>query len=219
MFFALTVRVPAQAELDTSFGSTGKVVVNGALAGARDVVVQPDNKIVMVSSCSTINGSYAFCAARLNENGSLDSTFTGGGFMPPSGYVVDSMGVAAGQGGVRGVAIQNDGKLVLVGFANQTLAMARFNSNGTLDTSFGTGGRVFTDVTAGVPDSANNVVIQPDGKIILVGYSNGSTGQLFVARYASDGTLDASFGTGGIVKPTIAGHNTYGQSVAVQPDG
>jgi uncharacterized delta-60 repeat protein len=213
-----SANVLAQAQLDTTFNSTGKVVLNGALAGARDVVVQPDNKIVMVSECSTINGGFAFCAVRLNENGSPDATFGNGLFLPPTGFVIDTMG-AASQGGVRGVAIQSDGKLVLVGYANQDLAMIRYNTSGSVDSSFGTGGKVFTDINPGSQDRANKVVIQPDGKIVVVGYSSGTIGQLFVARYSSDGLLDASFGTGGIVRTTIAGQDTFGQSIALQADG
>ncbi|HEY0544521.1 MAG TPA: FG-GAP-like repeat-containing protein [Pyrinomonadaceae bacterium] len=177
----------------------------------------------MVSECSTINGGFAFCAVRLNENGLPDATFTGG-FLPPPGYVIDTMGAAPGGGGVRGVAIQNDGKLVLVGYANQNLAMVRFNPNGSLDSSFGSGGKVFTDVTPGDNDRANELAIQPDGKIVVVGYSEhqgsqSSTYQQFVARYATDGMLDASFGTGGIVRTTIAGQDTSGQSIVIQADG
>ncbi len=216
--FVLNADVSAQSELDTTFASTGKAVLSGALAGARDVVVQPDNKIVMISNCSTMSGSFAFCAVRLNENGSYDTNF-GGGPLPPPGYLLDSMGAGSGQGGARGVALQNDGKLVLVGYANQTLAMARFNPDGSLDASFGSGGKVFTDVTPDSPDRANKVVIQPDGKILVVGFSGSAYGQLFVARYAADGMLDASFGTGGIARTIIPDHLTAGISIELQPDG
>lgn len=220
--FGLNANVLAQSQLDTTFNSTGKVVLNGALAGARDIIIQPDNKIVMVSECSTINGGFPFCTVRLNENGSPDTTFGNGLFFPPPGFVLDPMGGQTGS--VRGVAIQNDGKLVLIGYVGENLAMIRYNPNGTLDSSFGSGGKVFTDVTPGDRDRAFKVAIQPDGKIVVVGYSEhlgsqSNTFQQFVARYSSDGMLDATFGTGGIVRTTISGQNISGNSIALQPDG
>ena len=218
--FVPNADVLAQPELDTTFNSTGKVVVSSAFAGAKDVVIQPDNKIVMVSACTTINMYYAFCAVRLNENGSPDSTFSGGSPFPPSGFVIDTMGANPGFGDARGVAIQSDGKLVLVGYAGQNLAMLRLNPNGSLDTSFGTGGKVFTDVNPG-QDIAHKVVIQPDGKIVVVGYSqsSGTSYQQFVARYNKFGMLDASFGVGGIVRTLISGYDTEGASIVLQTDG
>ena len=84
--FVLNADVAAQPELDTTFNSTGKAVFNiGARAGAWDTVVQPDNKIIMVSGCYSHNwGYFPFCVVRLNENGSLDTTF--GNFGAPENY-------------------------------------------------------------------------------------------------------------------------------------
>jgi uncharacterized delta-60 repeat protein len=214
---ALNIAISAQG-LDTTFGSGGKLIINtlGALATTDDMAIQPDNKIILVSECMHLDLSgVPFCAIRLNEDGSADFTFRGG---PP----VFSAGVftwfdTAHTGGVKGVVIQTDGKIIAVGFGpGLTAALVRYNSNGSLDTTFGSGGVVLTDVTAGSDDIAEKVAIQPDGKIVIVG----STGvDQFVARYLSNGTLDSSFGTGGIAKTVIAGDSIQGRSLALQPDG
>jgi uncharacterized delta-60 repeat protein len=224
----LNAAVFAQPELDTTFNSSGKKVLQiAALGNTNDMVIQPDNKIVLVSSCYSINVSFVpLCMVRLNEDGSFDSTF-GGGPLTPAG-VSFTIIQNAQSGTTSGVALQDDGKLVLAGHIsmtassnNENLIIARYNANGTLDKSFGSGGKVITDVAPGQNDRAKKVVIQPDGKIVVVGYQGTSTGgfQQFIARYTSDGTLDDSFGTGGIVKPTISGQSTLGISIALQPDG
>ena len=125
------------------------------------------------------------------------------------------------------VAVQADGKLVVVGetykhndFSTEDFVVARYNTNGTLDTTFGSGGRVRTDFPglAAVPSS---VVIQPDGKIVVAGGAFPLftfLGNFELVRYNPNGSLDASFGNGGIVTTTFP-EGSYASDVALQPDG
>ena len=126
------------------------------------------------------------------------------------------------------VAVQADGKLVVVGttyqnndFSDEDFAVARYNSNGTLDHTFGVGGKVQTDFP-GLAAVASSVVIQSDGKIVAAGGAFPLftfLGDFKVVRYNPDGSLDSSFGDGGIVTTTFLGQGSYAFAVALQPDG
>ena len=125
------------------------------------------------------------------------------------------------------VAIQADGKLVVVGttyqdndFSDEDFAVARYNPDGTLDKTFGVGGKVQTDFP-GLAAVASSVVVQPDGKIVVAGGAFPLftfAGDFKVARYNPDGSLDTSFGEGGIVTTTFP-EGSYASDVALQADG
>src|ERR1700755_650464 len=104
----------AQTNLDPAFGSSGRsVVVANFLAAADDIAVQSDNKIILASSCRTLDIPLVpFCLTRLNEDGSVDTTFKGGANPVPSGVFTTFSG---GGGVVRGIAVQSDGKVIAVG--------------------------------------------------------------------------------------------------------
>jgi len=210
----------AQPELDTTFSSTGKRILQfSTIGGTSDIATQPDGKIVLFGSCFNINfGSFPFCLIRLNEDGSFDTTFTGP--QGSTGYVFNNI-PGYSSGGGSGIARQNDGKFVVVGFGNDVsndrFVIARFNENGSLDTSFGQGGFA---VNSSIVGRAYKVLIQPDGKILLVGFSGtGSQYQMLVSRYTTDGAPDNNFGTNGIVLVNIAGAFSTALSIALQPDG
>ena len=201
--------------LDPSFGTGGKVTTD--LAGA--LAVQADGKLVMAGGAPTANFGTAFALERFNSNGTLDASFGTGG------KVTSDFGGRFG--GATSVALQTDGKIVaagglVIGLFND-FVVARYNSNGTLDTTFGTGGKVITDF--GVSTQAMSVAVQPDGKIVVGGYANLDGGYNFeVVRYNSNGTLDASFGTGGKVTTTFGVEQqgfsyALAYSLAVQQDG
>src|SRR6185369_13250141 len=128
---------------------------------------------------------------------------------------------------VGGVAVQPDGKIVAAGAvqfsASSDFALARYNTDGTLDGTFGAGGKVTTDFTGGY-DFATSVVVQPDGKILAGGNAGMAPFAGFaLARYNSDGSLDATFGTGGKVATgffdTVFGQvSATAYSLALQPD-
>src|SRR5438552_13266724 len=152
--------------------------------------------------------------------GDLDPTFGTGGMVMTD--INRSTDIA------QAVAVQADGKLVVVGqtykhndFSGEDFVVTRYNTDGTLDNSFGSGGKVRTDFPglAAVPSS---VVIQPDGKIVVAGGAFPLftfLGNFEVVRYNPNGSLDTSFGDGGIVTTTFPGDGSYAFALALQPDG
>ena len=201
-----TVRFNPDGSLDSSFGGTGGVVtrLSDNFDGAMAVAIQPDGKIVIVSS--VFDGAWGkFGVVRYNPNGSLDTSFNG------SGIVLTPVGSA---GGPNSVAIQTDGKIVVAGSdGNDSFAIVRYNPNGSLDTTFDGSGKVLTPV-----GRANSVAIQADGKIIAAGgVISGSSFTL--VRYNADGSLDTSFNGTGIV--STPARNSWGgaSDLAIQTDG
>src|ERR1051325_2017809 len=192
------VRYNPNGSLDTSFNGSGIVLTPIGIAGySNSVAVQPDGKIVVVGS----NRNDSFALVRYNPNGSLDTTFNG------SGIVLTPVGSATS------VAIQTDGKIIAAGGMGPSwsaFVLVRYNTDGSLDTSFNGTGVVSTSVgTLGV---ASDLAIQTDGKIVVLGYS----AFFAVVRYNPDGSLDSSFGgTGKILNPL----SVYASSVAIQPNG
>jgi uncharacterized delta-60 repeat protein len=147
----------------------------------------------------------------------LDPTFGNGG------KVLTPIGNGGAQ--AYGAAVQSDGKIIVAGTAFTStssgidFALARYNTNGTLDTSFGTGGTVTTAFGNSNIQRAEGVAIQADGKIIAVGYVQNATFDLALARYNTDGSLDNTFGTGGKVTTDFDGLNDFAADVAIQTDG
>ncbi|HEY0321737.1 MAG TPA: FG-GAP-like repeat-containing protein [Pyrinomonadaceae bacterium] len=211
--FAL-VRYNSNGALDTGFDTDGKVTTALGISvdQAYAVVIQPDGKIVVAGT--TLNGSNTdFALARYNPNGSLDITFNS------TGKVTTAVGSSDDE--ARAVALQPDGKIVVAGYsyngANYDFAVARYNSNGILDTSFDTDGKVTTAVGSNY-DFARAVALQPDGKIVVAGYSLVTNSDVAVVRYNTDGALDTSFDTDGKVTTDVSGDD-FGNAVALQPDG
>jgi uncharacterized delta-60 repeat protein len=190
--------------LDDAFG------VNGGLSGiipfdigsvARAIAIQPDEKIVMAGYClnfDLVNPNLDFCLARLNPDGSPDSSFGG-----PFGVTTTAIG--SGNDFANAIAIQPDGKIVVAGWCANGVAVefcvARYLANGQLDTTFGSAtGKVSTSVSAG-DDYASTLAIQPDGKIVVAGYCNDPffTEAFCAIRLQSSGVRDTTFGTSGAV--------------------
>ena len=208
------VRFNSDGSKDTSFDTDGEVTTSfGGDDQARAVLVQPDGKIVAAGFWD--GGSAHFAVARYNSNGSLDTSFSTNGLATVDFGAEDF---------ARAAALQADGKIVLAGCTNvsgnSNVALARLNTNGSLDTSFDTDGRVTTAVSASLSDCANGVAIQSDGKIVVTG--SVTTGFLaanvVVIRYNSNGSLDTGFGAGGIVTTSVSGLD-LGTAVAIQSDG
>ncbi len=196
--------------LDTSFGIGGMVLTQG-IGEAFDAALQSNGDIVAAGGFS---GSIV--VARYNPGGSADTTFGN------NGVVTTSLGTGMDQ--AEGVAIQPDGKIVVAGFTQGAttgldFAVLRYNSNGTLDTTFGKGGIVTTDFD-GLNDQAADVVLQPDGKIVVGGTAtvSANTTDFAVVRYNSDGSLDTTFGTDGKVT-TFVGQFPTAERMALQSDG
>jgi uncharacterized delta-60 repeat protein len=214
----LAAAAPARAkagDLDPSFGTGGKVTTDltGSEDNANGLVIQPDGKLVAAGGAGP-GTSRDFGLARYRRNGTLDPSFGTGGLV-----TTDFFGFTdAAQALVR----QPDGKLVAAGAAFSTdtfnfdFALARYHPNGTLDASFGTGGKVTTDLTGGGEDVAFALALQADGNLVAAG---GRGGDFALTRYHTDGTLDTSFGTGGKVTTDFVGGDDIVFALAVRPHG
>ncbi len=214
---------PPPSGLDLTFDGDGKASLE-RFGGARSgMALQADGKIVMVGGTFT-----DFILARFNADGSIDTSFG------IDGKVTTDMGSGLRQEEALAVAIQSDGKIVVAGHTaidntppnpdpSPTFALARYNSDGSLDTSFGTGGRVSNNVNG----QAYAVAIQGDGKIVVAGEfsflsSNGSDFSDFtVARFNTNGTLDLAFGGSGTgqVATDIGSATNTARNLVLQPNG
>jgi uncharacterized delta-60 repeat protein len=230
--FALA-RYNSDGSLDASFGTGGKVTtdIGGNSDMANAVAIQRDGKIVVAGTAggtpsasssprptSGTGSNVDFALVRYDGDGTLDASFGPAG----TGKVV--LDFAAVDDVAEAVAIQRDGKIVVAGYTGNTnvdFALARFNADGTLDTSFGILGRAIADYS-GAGDYAYAVALQSDGRIVVAGRSDsaGATKTDFaLARYDTDGTLDTSFGTSGKLTTDFASSADSAQALAVQGDG
>src|SRR5262249_47844139 len=220
--FALA-RYNASGTLDGSFGKGGKVVFDffGSFDQANSAVLQADGKIIVVGSASydSFNRDIGFALARFNTDGSTDLGFGTGGKQ-----ITDFFGAGAQ---ANGVVLQADGKFVVAGTASDSatrpvatdIAVARYNSDGSLDSAFGSGGETAIPFPDSATEQGNAVALLPDGKIIVAGtaFKTFNTPPDFaLVRYNSDGSLDSAFGT----KTTdIAGGTDEALALAIQSDG
>ena len=190
------VRYNVDGSLDPMFGTAGQVVTTIGSAGAALAVArQPDGKLV-AAGYGVVNGQQLIALARYDSVGNADSDFGA------SGTVATAVGTSAD---ARGIAVQTDDSIVVVGSTATTsggtdFALARYDTRGNLDPSFGTGGIVVTDL--GGVDAAQAVALQSDGRIVVGGSSDG---RFAFARYGVDGTLDSTFGSGGVVVTNFEG--------------
>jgi uncharacterized delta-60 repeat protein len=214
-----TVRYLPDGRFDTSFGSRNKGIVTEPMqsaAMATDVALQSDGKIVVVGEALVNSGE--FIVVRYLPDGKLDASFAN------TGKVIIPVTTTGKTTHVNAVAIQSDGKIVVVGSSdnsntNLDVTLVRYQSNGSLDAGFGNGGKMITSISAGI-DRASDVVIQADGKIVVGGSSsNGNYDDFALLRYNSDGKLDNGFGNNGIV--TLPAGKNGGQlyALAIQNDG
>lgn len=213
------VRYNANGTLDQTFGSKGEVVTAGT-GGVADMVILPDGRIVTVG----FSGTGDLMACRYNANGTLDTSFDGDGKA-----VVD---IAGRVDGARSLAVQADGKIVVSGWTqvtetgmNARALLVRFNSNGSLDTTFDGDGVVFPSAF-GATNNENSaktptLALQADGKIILGG--SGPDGMDYLlGRYNADGSIDTTFGTNGLTQTNFGvGADAIDQihALVVQADG
>jgi len=208
--FAL-VRYNTNGSLDTSFDGDGKVTTAFGSASnyGYSVALQSDGKILLAGY--SYNGSnYDFAVVRYNANGSLDASFDGDGIVTTD-FGSSDYGYS--------IALQPDGKILVAGCGGGDFAVARYNPNGSLDTSFDGDGKVTTPIGSST-DYGYSVALQPDGKIVVAGYSyNGSNNDVALVRYNADGSLDTSFDGDGKVTTPIGVSDDYGRSVAIQSDG
>ncbi len=180
---------------------------------AYSLTVLPSGKIVIAGTIQVKNGTFDFAVARINDDGTFDNTFSADGIT-----TTDIKGADGTDYGLS-VAVQANNKIVVGGwtFANNDFAMVRYNEDGSLDQTFGTGGIVTTNI--GTNDKGNSIALQSDGKIILSGYSyGGNTYDFAVVRYDTIGNIDKSFENNGKVTTDIANDRDYGMGMAIQKD-
>ena len=161
---------------------------------------------------------------RYNSDGSLDTTFGEGG------QVITQISLFGNLSAAKGVVIQPDGKIIAAGHFTNTLsdvgplfsdfAVIRYNADGSLDPTFGSGGQVITDFS-GNTDFATSLILQPDGKIVASGGASDTNNfpAYGIARYNTNGSLDASFGNGGKVSSSLGGLSVASAASALQSDG
>jgi uncharacterized delta-60 repeat protein len=206
------VRYNADGTLDTTFGTKGKVTTYVGGPGARGVTVDGSGRILVAAGTTLL---------RYTANGALDTTFGKGGQVA-TGVMVSHP---------ECIALQADGK-ILVGCqqgipstGGAQFVLTRITANGAVDTTFGSGGAVVTHL--GYYDNFNGVTVQADGKIVIAGGQGGIDPDgvdrqgAYLLRYNADGSLDGTFGAGGVaylVKPGLFFQNSLG-GVAVQSDG
>ena len=215
--FAIS-RYNADGSLDTSFAGTGMLTTDfGATDQGNAIAQQADGKILLAGSTS--NGSSSnFALVRYNSNGTLDQSFN------HSGTVTTSFGSNT-NAYANAMAVQADNKIILAGAANNNFALARYNPDGSLDSSFNSTGLVTTNLNG--LSQIRSVAIQSDGKILVAGNDLNATGyEIAMARYNPDGSLDTSFASNGelIINPSST-FNLFGtvfsgiESMVLQPDG
>ena len=216
----VTAAAAAPGKLDPGFGNGGVAVTAAAPGAGEDgqngLAIQRDGQVVVggSSDMGPAAGGHQWRISRYTHKGELDGKFGVGG------TVTTSMSSAGGfDEHVWNLALDQSGRIVAAGDAVTAtggfdVAVARFNADGTLDSSFGTAGKVTTAVGPGTRrDRAHDVAVLDDGKILVAGFADMGPGRggrnFMLARYNSDGSLDSTFGGGGVVvTPVAPGDNT-----------
>lgn len=211
---AILARFNTNNVLDTSFGDNGHVEIPLPNSGTIvTMAIQQDGKIVLGGNVYTgTAGNYDYLIIRCNADGTLDTSFGDG-----DGIVTTEF--QGYQDECNSVTIQPDGKIVAAGketvpgqvVSSYHLSMTRYNTDGSIDTSFGSSGRVIQTLTSGYNTWANAVIQEGDGNLLVAGFAN----QFAVFRYTTNGALDGTFGSGGIV--TCPGYQA--QAITIQPAG
>lgn len=202
--------------LDNSFGAGGKVKTYSKkdYMGGRSVLVQPDGKIIVAGGTYYLNRrSGDFTVVRYNRNGALDNSFSHDGIETTDFYSDNDYSTSA--------VLQPDGKIIIGGIVDsaniRNMAVARYNSNGTLDNTFSGNGKAIIRIFLNTDSKGiYDVVLQPDGKIVATGFINND---IAIIRLNSDGTSDMTFNSKGWITFDIAGGYDDSYSVALQADG
>jgi uncharacterized delta-60 repeat protein len=197
---------PAQ----TQRGTIITPVAGGAYDFGTSVTVEPGGKIVMTGVSSAIDGSYRWVIERLDDNGSLDTSFNG------SGQIVPDFWVQTNNQWAWDAALRPNGQILVTGSSSYASVIARYDPDGALDASFANAtGRVVN----GTVQFSNAVALQPDGKMVIAGLGGDATADVAVARYNSDGSVDTSFNIVGRVMTDIEGRSDFAKDVQIRPDG
>ena len=202
--FALPASLMAQAgTLDPKFGKGG--IVTTANTGANAGALQGDGKIVVAGSIATNQNQEQPGLLRYNTDGTLDPNFGIGGKVVIGG---------TNAGPAFAVTVQTDGKILAAAPANLHLTVFRFNSNGSVDNTFGNNGATaIQPAEVFLAPASGGIALEPDGRILVATAHNEGGPLQIVARLLANGQLDSTFGSNGVA-PTFGG-----DSVTVLPNG
>lgn len=218
----MVVRYNTDGSLDNDFGTQGKVATDigtNSWDYGNAVAVQADGKILVAGHTTASSGGAVadIAIVRYNTNGSPDNTFD------TDGKATADV-VSGSTDYPRPMILQNDGKILVAGLSYVSsrsrfdIGIVRFNTNGSLDQSFDTDGRVNSDVNPEVPEETLvAMALDGDGKILVATTSSNSS-DFMVLRYNTNGSLDTTFDADGKITTDIDGYD-YARSIAVQPDG
>lgn len=215
-FILISLNLNAQTNgVDPNFGDEGmvKTDINGKFDDATDIYILDNGKILAAGN-SMVGSHYEFAVAQFLSDGTLDESFGESGFATIEFSTFHCL--------VKAITVQEDGKIILVGNYDNNYytdpAIARFNEDGTIDTTFGVDGLVKFDLSAQF-DDFNDVVVQPDGKIVVAGSSyKYGTDDFLLVRFNEDGSTDNSFGVDGFVYSDFDETEDVIYSVLLQKD-
>ena len=200
--------------IDSTFGNAGTIIVD--MFSSTDVakdVISLDNGNVLVAGYTQNGFDYEGALIMFDSNGELDLEFGSSGKSLTS--------VSCGDYQIKSIALQDDGKILAVGIidcGNSDFVLARYNPNGTLDTTFGNGGATLMDLD-GKDDVLNSVSIQQDGKIVAAGYTfNGSRNDFVILRINTSGSIDTTFGDQGLHILDIGNGNNAFEDIFILSD-
>lgn len=212
-------RFNSNGTIDNTFGTSGfqTILTNTSSSSNTDVTIQSDGKIVVAGPFR--NGSNNdFGVFRLNTNGSMDNTFGSGG--------IQTTDIGNTNDAARALILQSDGKIIVAGQTSTgsptstNSVLVKYNTNGTLDNTFGTNGILIHDVSVGQEDFFIDIALQSNGKIVAAGSSNnGSNADYCAIRYNIDGTLDNTFGINGVVAVDNNNRPNNCKALTLQSDG
>lgn len=207
-------RYSADGSLDSSFGDRGRVITRLETTGAKasSMTLDRDGRILVAGSTIGFTNE-RFVMARYTTDGILDVTFDGDGLLTTT--------IGTGSARARGVAVKDDGKIVIVGTTrsgSDDFALAQYSPDGSLDASFDGDGRQTVDF-GGSDDVLSSIAIDSDGNIVAVGWTGDDNPRFALARYKSDGSLDNAFGNGGLKITEFGIHGALAHNVVIDNNG
>lgn len=212
------LRFNSNGLLDNTFGNNGIVIndFDGDIDVAFSIKTQSDSKII-ACGWTFSNASWNFAMIRYNSDGSLDQNFGNKGIVITD---VDNVYNTS-----HSIAIQEDGKYVVTGYRyfrerlDTDILLVRYNSDGSIDQSFGVNGFVTKDINRN-EDFAWDVIIQSDERILVTGYTKSDSSKNVVTlRFNNNGQIDSTFGDSGVIITSIFGFDEEGRHLALQNDG
>lgn len=208
------IRYNIDGSIDSNF-NTGIVTSSfGNIVEGKQIIILENGQILLAGESWT--NSREFGILRFTEDGKHDATFGNNGLA--------SIDIDIGSTEeLRSMTLQSDGKIVVAGYSfngsDNDFALARFNSNGVIDNTFGVNGKVTTAIGS-ENDEGRSIEIQPDGKIIVAGFMRpGSSFNFALVRYNENGTPDTTFGIDGVITTTFGNTADRAYSIAIQLDG